>query len=72
MAYKSLFVLGILAAHGALAAGWMAQEAPKHRNAVVSTCARLLPTKPLHIAPPRELLALVSLQAGHENEVWRP
>jgi hypothetical protein len=67
-----LFVLGILLAHGALAAGWMAQDAPRQRDAVVSTCARELPTQPLHIAPPRELLAQVSLQSSAQSGVLRP
>ena len=58
MGPKLLFVLGIVLAHGALAAGWVAQESPRHREAVITSCARL-PSEPLHISPPRELLAYV-------------
>ena len=71
MGPKLLFVLGIILAHGALAAGWVAKEAPRHREAVVTSCARL-PSQPLHIAPPRELLAYAVMPATVENEVLRP
>jgi hypothetical protein len=55
MSPKLLFVLGIIVAHGALAAGWVAQEAPKQR-ASISTCVRA-PETPPYFAQPRELLA---------------
>jgi hypothetical protein len=71
MGPKLLFLLGIVLAHGALAAGWMAQEAPKHRAAVVTSCTRL-PSQPVHIAPPRELLAYAVTPATTEHEVLRP
>jgi hypothetical protein len=71
MGPKLLFVVGIVLAHGALAAGWVAKEAPRHREAVVTTCTRL-PSQPLHIAPPRELLAFVVTTATSTNEVLRP
>ena len=41
MGPKLLFVLGIVLAHGVLAAGWMAQEAPKTRKQVVSSCTHM-------------------------------
>ena len=71
MGPKLLFVLGILLPHGALAAGWVAKEAPRHRAAVVTSCTRV-PSQPLHIAPPRELLAYVATSAASTNEVLRP
>jgi hypothetical protein len=71
MGPKLLFVIGILLAHGALAAGWVAQEAPRHRAAVVSSCTRP-PSQPLHIAPPRELLAYALTHAAVDHEVLRP
>jgi hypothetical protein len=71
MGPKLLFVLGIVLAHGALAAGWMAQDAPRHRAAVVSTCARA-PSQPLHFAPPRELLAFAVIPTAIDHEVLRP
>jgi hypothetical protein len=55
MGPKLLFVLGIIAAHGALAAGWVAQEPPKQRIAA-ATCVRSPSVLP-HYSPPRELLA---------------
>jgi hypothetical protein len=71
MGRKLLFVLGIVLAHGALAAGWVAQEAPRHRDAVFTSCARL-PSQPLHIAPKRELLAFNVTVVSDEPEVFRP
>jgi len=74
MGPKLLFVLGIVVAHGAVAAGWMAQDAPKHRQAVASTCARMTPSQPLHISPPRELLAYADTKAlsSIATETWQP
>jgi hypothetical protein len=56
MGHKLLFVMGIVVAHGALAAGLASEDGSPRRSRVVSTCIRA-PEKPLHIAPPRELLA---------------
>ncbi len=55
MGPKLLFVLGIVAAHGALAAGWIAQESPKQRISI-GTCVRTPNALP-HYSPPLELLA---------------
>lgn len=55
MGRKLLFVIGIIAAHGALAAGWMHEEAPKQR-ATVATCVRAPNALP-YFSPQRELLA---------------
>ena len=71
MGPKLLFVLGIILAHGALAAGWVAKETPRHRAAVITTCSRP-PSQPLHIAPPKELLAYAVMPATLEHEVLRP
>ena len=60
MGSKVLFVLGIVVAHGALAAGWVHQDAPKQRPAS-ATCVQAPDTLP-HFAPPRELLASVEIQ----------
>lgn len=60
MGPKLLFVLGIIAAHGALAAGWVRQDAPKQR-ASTATCVQVPDTLP-HFDPPRELLAKVEIQ----------
>ncbi len=56
MGPKLLFVAGIILAHGALAAGWVAREAPKQRTSI-ATCIRT-PDTPPHFAQPRELLAM--------------
>ena len=70
MGPKLLFVLGIVLAHGALAAGWVAQDAPRHRAAVITSCSQI-PSKPLHFSPQRELLAYVAAPAS-KTEVWQP
>ena len=55
MGPKLLFLVGIVLAHGALAAGWVAQEPPKQRVAL-ATCVRTPGALP-HYSPPLELLA---------------
>jgi hypothetical protein len=55
MCPKLLFIVGIIAAHGALAAGWVHQDAPKPRTSI-STCIQAPDSLP-HFASPRELLA---------------
>jgi len=60
MGPKLLFVLGIVLAHGALAAGWVRQEGPKQRTAI-ATCVQAPDTLP-HFEPPRELLARADIQ----------
>ena len=70
MGRKLLFVMGIILAHGALAAGWVAKEAPRHREAVVTSCTRMQ-SEPFHVSPKRELLAhVVTDDSAHE--VYRP
>lgn len=59
MGRKLLFVMGIIAAHGALAAGWVHQEAPKQRVSI-ATCVRVPETMP-HFSPPLELLAMAEI-----------
>ncbi len=71
MGPKLLFLIGIVAAHGAVAAGWLAQDSPKHRQPVMSTCARGAPSQPLHISPPRELFAYAVTPAA-APESWQP
>ena len=58
MGRKLLFIFGIVLAHGALAAGWMAHEPPKQR-VFIGTCVRTpnAPNALPHYSPPRELLA---------------
>ena len=58
MGRKLLFIFGIVLAHGALAAVWMAHEPPKQR-VFIGTCVRTpnAPNALPHYSPPRELLA---------------
>ena len=70
MGPKLLFVVGIVLAHAVLAAGWLAQESPKARRTVVTSCTHL-PAEPLHISPQRELLAYVVHETS-AREVYRP
>jgi hypothetical protein len=58
MGPKLLFVIGIIVAHGVLAAGWIAHEPPKQRVSI-GTCVRTpnAPNVLPHYSPPRELLA---------------
>ena len=59
MGPKSLFIVGIVVAHGALAAGLARQEGPKHR-ASIATCVNEPVTAP-HFEPPREILAMTAI-----------
>lgn len=64
---KILIVLGIIVAHGALAAGWMQQEAPKPRPAVAATCSRAPVTLPDFTPRPMLLAALIYAEPGDES-----
>ena len=59
MGRKLLFVMGIIIAHGALAAGWLRDEAPRPRASALS-CMNTpgLPNVVPYFQPPRELLAM--------------
>jgi hypothetical protein len=59
MGPKLLFILGIIVAHGALAASWLHQDAPKPRASIAS-CVRAPDTLP-NFEPPRELLAMAEI-----------
>ena len=64
MGPKLLFVLGIIVAHGALAAGWVHQEAPKQRQAM-TTCVQA-PDEMPNFTPPKEMLARVEIEVMNE------
>ena len=71
MGSKLLFIFGIVAAHGALAAAWVQQEAPHERTsmtACVNTPAGGLPD----FTPRRELLAMSVTQIEFDSEVMQP
>lgn len=67
MGPKLLFVLGILAAHGALGAAWMQAETPKSRSPM-TTCARVPAPLP-HFEPRRELFAMQVVQVAGWDEM---
>jgi hypothetical protein len=65
MGPKLLFILGIIGAHGALAASWLHQDAPKPRSSI-ATCVQAPDSMP-HFEPPRELLAKAEIP---DVELW--
>jgi len=68
MGPKLLFILGIVVAHGALAAGWLHQEAPTQRN-TIATCVQA-PDEMPNFDPPKELLARLEIEVP--TEVLQP
>jgi hypothetical protein len=60
MGPKLLFILGIIVAHGALAASWLHQDAQKPRDSI-ATCVRT-PDEMPNFTPPRELVARAEIQ----------
>jgi len=69
MGPKLLFIAGIIAAHGALAAGWARQEAPRQRT-WIATCVQA-PEEPPYFEAPRELLARADIAVA-ELEAPQP
>jgi len=69
MGAKLLFVFGIVLAHCALAAGWVAQETPPPRT-VTTACVKAPAVLPM-FTPPHELLAqnVIRIELG---EVMQP
>ena len=65
MGPKFLFVLGIVLAHGVVAAAWLKQEAPQSRHPVASCVNAPLPMP--YFQPPRELLAHVVMIRTEEQ-----
>jgi hypothetical protein len=69
MGSKLLFVFGIIVAHGALAAGWVRQEAPQARSAS-ATCVNTPGPLP-YFNSRRELLAMMVVPIP-EDEAMQP
>ena len=69
MGPKLLFILGIIVAHGALAASWARQEAHTQR-VPIAACVQT-PDELPYFEPPRELLARAELPEV-ELEVLQP
>jgi len=65
MGPKLLFVLGIVLAHGVVAAAWVRQDAPQSRAAIGSCVNTPMPMP--YFQPQRELLAhVVSIHAEEQ------
>jgi hypothetical protein len=69
MGPKLLFLVGIIVAHGALAAGWVSQDMSTQR-APIATCVHVPETAP-HFEAPRELLAMAEIPIA-ELRVQQP
>jgi hypothetical protein len=72
MGRKVLFFMGIVLAHGALAAGFVSREDSEEPRALPSTCVQDPASEPLDLAPPRELLAYVVPPREDVPEVAHP
>ena len=67
MGPKLLFVLGIVLAHGVVAAAWVKQDAPQARTAIASCVNSPLPMP--YFQPQRELLAhVVSIRSEEQAQ----
>jgi len=72
MGSKLLFILGIVAAHSALAAAWVQQE-PLHQRAALTTRCVNAPDSALPDFTPRsEIYAATFVRAESISEVMRP
>ena len=71
MGSKLLFILGIVAAHSALAAALVQQEAPRQRVAATS-CVHIPDTALPDLTPRSEIYAAVFMRADSISEVMQP
>ena len=72
MGPKLLFVLGIVAAHGALAAALVQQEAPHQRVAMTNACVHTPDTALPDLSPRAEIYAAVFMRAESISESLQP
>jgi hypothetical protein len=72
MGSKLLFILGIVAAHSALAAAWVQQEPIHERTALSTRCVNAPDTALPDFTPRAELYAAVFMRAESINEVMQP
>jgi len=72
MGSKLLFIVGIVAAHGALAAALVQQEAPHQRAAVSSACVKTPDTALPDLSPRAEIYAAVFMRAESISESLQP
>ena len=71
MRYKLLFLLGIVAVHGVLAAGLTSEASAPAPRGVATTCEKPY-EPPLRYSPPLELLAYVAAAPAAPSEVLQP
>ena len=72
MGSKLLFILGIVAAHSALAAALVQQEAPRQRAAVSTACVHAPDTALPDLTPRSEIYAAVFMRVESISEVLQP
>ena len=70
MGSKLLFIFGIVAAHSALAAAWVQQEAPRPRASTTS-CVHVPDTALPDLTPRSELYAVAYMRVDSIHEVMR-
>ncbi len=70
MGPKMLFLFGIVVAHGALAAGWIANEMPTGRAAASGTCVNVPSALP-DFSPRFQIYALNTAEPKYD-EVMQP
>ena len=72
MGSKLLFILGIVAAHSALAAAWVQQETPHERATLATRCVNAPDTALPDFTPRSEIYAANFMRAESISEVMRP
>ena len=71
MGPKLLFIVGIVAAHSALAAAWVQQEAPRQRVAAAS-CVHVPDTALPDLTPRSEIYAAAFMRIDSVGAVMQP
>jgi hypothetical protein len=72
MGSKLLFIVGIVAAHGALAAAWVKQEPLHERAALRTSCVNAPDTALPDFTPHLEIYAATSMRAESVSEALQP
>ena len=71
MGSKLLFILGIVAAHSALAAAWVQQEAPHARAVLATSCVSEPDIALPDFTPRNEIYAFTFMRTDSLNEVMQ-
>ena len=72
MRSKLLFIVGIVAAHSALAAAWVQQESPRVRATASASCVSAPDVALPDFTPHSEIYALTFMRTDSLNEVMQP